>query len=101
MLEQVAGVLIAVLAAIGGTGGVVQLIKAIRDWRAGVAQRDAAPTARLVAYLEGEVAVLKDKVAVLEAAREVDGAYTTLLVFTMASNGLPVPARPAYGGKPT
>lgn len=90
-------VALGLLGAFGGTAGVIQIIKTWRDWRAGVAQRDAAPTARLVAYLEGEVLSLRDRVAVLEAARNVDGTYMSTLVYTLAVAGVPVPARPTYG----
>lgn len=93
-------IVIALLAAIGGTGGLVQLFRTWRAWRDGVQQRESAPTERLVAHLEKRIEGMGDRISWLEAAREVDGAYITLLVFTMASNGIQVPPRPKVEEKP-
>lgn len=85
---------VALLVAIGGAGGLVQLVKAIRSWREGVSQREAAPTAKLVAYLEIRVTTLEAKVDSAEL-------YIDLLRAEMSAAGLPVPRRPAYGGSTT
>lgn len=89
--------LVALLVALGGAGGLVQLVKAVRAWRDGVQQREAAPTERLVAHLEAQIAEFKQRLAVLEEARDRDGAYITILSYTMAGAGIAVPPRPAYG----
>jgi hypothetical protein len=93
-------VAVGLIVALGGLGAFAQAVKALADWRAGVQQRAGVPTQKLVAYLEGEVAVLKARVNELEQARDFDTSYISLLVYTMASNGVPVPMRPAYGEKP-
>jgi len=84
---------IGLLAAVGGVGGLIQLLRAIRSWREGVQQREAAPTERLVAHLEGQIADLKARIAALEQARNEDGSYIGQLAFALASQGLPVPPR--------
>lgn len=92
---------VGLIVAIGGLGALGQSIKAILDYRSGVEQRAGIPTAKLVAYLESEVtnlraelATVKGEVATLKLEREGDLSYTSLLVYTMASNGVPVPMRP-------
>lgn len=97
-------VMVALLVALGGAGGLVQLFKAWRAWRDGVQQKSSAPTERLVAYLEAQIAELKqamskqaERIVVLEEARDRDGAYISSLMFAMSSAGLHVPPRPAYG----
>lgn len=97
-------VMVALLVALGGAGGLVQLFKAWRAWRDGVQQKSSAPTERLVAYLETQIAELKqamskqaERIVVLEEARDRDGAYITVLSYTMAGAGITVPPRPAYG----
>lgn len=97
----------ALLVAIGGAGGLVSLFRAWRAWRDGVQQRESAPTERLLAHLEKQIDDLKRQVAelqqarhVLEEARDRDGAYITILSYTMAGAGIAVPPRPAYGEVP-
>lgn len=100
-------VAVGLIVALGGLGAFAQALKAWGDYRAGVQQRAGVPTQKLVAYLEsevanlrGEVASLKGDVATLNRARDNDTSYISLLVFTMASNGVPVPMRSAYGDVP-
>jgi hypothetical protein len=83
-------IFVGILAAIGGSAGLVQLIRTVRAWRDGVQQRASAPTERLVAHLERRVAVLEEKV-------DRDGAYISVLISELADAGIRVPARPAYG----
>lgn len=92
---------VGLIIALGGGGAIVQGLKALADYRSGVAQRAGVPTAKLVAYLESEVtnlrtelATVKGEVATLKREREGDLSYTSLLVYTMASSGVPVPMRP-------
>lgn len=92
-------VVIALLAAFGGGASVIRLIKTIVDWRKGVQQREAAPTERLVAHLERRINDQGDRIVFLETAREVDGAYITVLVLTMAEHGIQVPPRPRVEGE--
>lgn len=92
---------VGLIIACGGLGAFAQAAKALLDYRAGVAQRAGVPTQKLVAYLEGEVANLraevatvKGEVATLQRERSADTSYISLLVFEMASRGVPVPMRP-------
>jgi hypothetical protein len=93
-------VVIALLAAFGGGASVLRVIKMVMDWRRGVTQRASAPTERLVIHLEQRINELTNDVQYLKAHLEVEGAYITVLVFTMASAGLPVPPRPNPPEKP-
>lgn len=85
---------IALLAAFGGGASVIRFVKTILDWRRGVTQRASAPTDRLVLHLENRINEMNEEVQELKARLEVEGAYVTVLVFTMASHGIPVPERP-------
>lgn len=98
---------VGLIVACGGLGALGQSLKALADYRAGVTQRAGVPTQKLVAYLEGEVtnlrgevAALKREVADVNRARDNDTSYISLLVYTMASNGIAVPMRPAYRDVP-
>ena len=91
---------VGLIVALGGLGALAQAIKAWADYRAGVQQRAGVPTQKLVAYLETEVAHLRAEVAELNRARDIDTSYISLLVFTMASNGVAVPMRTAYRDVP-
>jgi hypothetical protein len=88
-------IVVGLLAAVGGGGGLLAAWKAWMSWRDGVQQRESAPTERLVAHLEKRLAEQGERIAHLEAAREIDGAYITLLVLTMAGAGIAPPPRPA------
>lgn len=87
-------VVIALLAAFGGGASVIRFVKMMLDWRRGVTQRATAPTERLVVHLEKRINELNEKVEHLEVRLEAEGAYVTVLVFTMASHGITVPQRP-------
>ena len=98
---------VGLIVALGGLGAFAQALKAWGDYRAGVTQRAGVPTQKLVAYLESEVAHLRAEVAALKGevaevnrARDNDTSYISLLVYTMASNGVAVPMRPAYRDVP-
>lgn len=75
------------IVALGGAGGVVQVVKAIRSWRDGVRQRDLDADDRAIARLERYVERL-------ESARDADTVYLGILITALASAGLPVPPRP-------
>lgn len=85
---------IGLIVALGGLTSAAQLVKAVREWRSGVAQREAAPTVKLVAYLDARVTALEAKVDNAEL-------YIDLLIADAAAAGRPVPPRPAYGGAAT
>lgn len=78
---------VALLAAVGGTGGVLQLIRTARAWRDGVRQREDAAEERLVRRLE-------KRVDLLEARAAEDAAYQAALMTAIAQAGGAIPPRP-------
>src|SRR5690606_686473 len=98
---QVVGYLVA---AFGGAGTLLQLLRMYQSWRAGVRQRQDEADERLVSRLE-KIIEYKDKViedrdlriAVLERGRSSDGEYILVLVTALAQADQPIPMRPIKG----
>lgn len=80
-------VIIALMAAVGGVGGFVQALNAIRAWRDGVRQREEAADERLVLRLE-------KRIEVLEMERALDSEYIRMLIQTVGEMGGKIPSRP-------
>lgn len=79
--------IVALAIALGGAGGIMQIVKAVKAWRDGVKQREDDADARAITRLERTVERL-------EKAREADAVYIAVLMTALASGGLPVPPRP-------
>jgi hypothetical protein len=98
---QVVGYLVA---AFGGAGTLLQLLRMYQSWRDGVRQRQDEADERLVSRLE-KIIEYKDKViedrdlriAVLERGRSSDGEYILVLVTALAQADQPIPMRPVKG----
>lgn len=78
--------ILGVLAAIGGAGGIVQLIKAIRSWRDGIRQREVEADERLVNRLE-------QRIAALETRADLDNEYIRRLIEALGRAGIEIPSR--------
>lgn len=82
--------LVAVLAALGGGGFIIQAIGAFRAWRDGVKQREEAADDRLLARYEKRVDELEIRVAHGEE-------YIAMLVQAIGEMGGKIPPRPPAG----
>lgn len=76
-----------VAVAVFGAGGLVSLVKAVLDWRAGKEQKEQQVGDRYIAHLD-------KRVAYLEREREKDARYVSDLIQALARAGLDVPERP-------
>lgn len=81
---------VALSAAVLGSGGLVALFNAIKDWRKGAAQRIEEAEQKHLLRLDTEVAMLKNKVGELEV-------YNLMLINTLIDNGIRVPRRESLG----
>lgn len=81
-----ADALVAVLAALGGGGFIIQAISAIRAWREGVRQREEAGDERLLARYERRVDELELRV-------EHGEQYIRSLIEALGMAGIPIPPR--------
>lgn len=75
-------ILITVFAGIFGAGGIVQLVKVILDYRAGVSKTR-----------EDRVTKLEQKVEELEREREEDMNYQVILMKALRNAGIQIPPR--------
>lgn len=80
-------VIIALMAAVGGVGGFVQVLNAIRAWRDGVRQREEAADERMVKRLE-------NRVVQLELKDDQNSEYIRLLIEALGAAGIKIPPRP-------
>lgn len=87
---QVVGALVA---AFGGMGTVIQLIKAWQAWRDGVKQREDEAEERLVRRLEKDIEILK----IQERA---NAAYIRRLVMALGRAGVEIPEPPDDASSP-
>jgi hypothetical protein len=78
---------VAILAALGGGGFLIQLVTFIRSWREGVQMRADAADERHVRRLEKRNAQLERRV-------DEDAAYQALLMTAIAQLGGTIPPRP-------
>ena len=78
--------LVAILAALGGGGFIIQAIRAFRDWRDGVKQREEAADERLVTRLE-------KRIDTLEIERRQDAEYVRRLIMALGRAGIEIPER--------
>ena len=83
-METLAAVIIAVF----GAGGLVQLVKAIRDWHQGKAQREVDAEERHITRLE-------KRIEELEHQHEADARRIEQLVIALGKAGIDVPPREA------
>lgn len=78
---------VAILAALGGGGFLLQAFAAWRSWREGNRQREEAADERLVVRLER-------RIEILEMERALDSEYIRMLVQAVGELGGKIPPRP-------
>jgi peptidyl-tRNA hydrolase len=78
---------VALIAAFGGVGTFMQIIKAWQAWRDGIRQREDEAEERLVARLE-------KKIEVLEIQAKADSRYIRRLVMALGRAGIEIPEHP-------
>jgi hypothetical protein len=79
---------VAILAALGGGGFLLQAFAAWRSWREGIRQREEAADERLVARLER-------RIEILEMERAHDSEYIRALIEALGQAGIKIPPRGA------
>jgi hypothetical protein len=82
-----AQVVVALVAAFGGTGALIQVVNALRAYRDGVRQREEEADERLVRRLEKDIEILK----IQERA---NAAYIRRLVMALGRAGVEIPDPP-------
>lgn len=86
-------ILIALIAMVGGGGGLVALYKAISDAKANKANREDEADNRLVARLEHRLNDYEDRISELEKQHNNDVAYILQLSIALSKAGFDIPAR--------
>lgn len=78
--------LVAILAAAGGVGTMVQMVKAVQSYRLGIRQREEEADERLVKRLE-------NRIDALEIERRQDAEYIRRLIMALGRAGIEIPER--------
>lgn len=87
-------VILSLIAALGGAGGLFVLVQSILDYRAKAVARVDDADERLVARLERRLTDAEGRITSLETQHELDVQYIQVLMVTLASAGVEVPERP-------
>ena len=87
-------VFLAILATLGGAGGLFAFIRAVLDYRADAAARIEDADERFVARLERRLTDAEGRIVSLETQHELDVRYVQVRMVALASAGIEVPKRP-------
>ena len=86
-------VLIALVAALGGAGGIATMLKAWADHRNNLHAREDDADERLVTRLERRLDGAEKEIRTLHLQREADALYIAQLAWALANAGIPIPPR--------
>lgn len=86
MNETMQNVIIPLLAAIGGGGAILQLVRLIQAWRDGIKIREDEAEERLLKRYEV-------RIQALEYRADLDADYIRRLVHALGTAGIPIPSR--------